>query len=56
MLSNLRLFAVVAASFGFQMAILYLPPLQTIFGTVTPTFTHVMRWLVLAARGVSGRR
>ena len=47
MLSNLRLLAVVAASFGFQIAILYLPLLQTIFGTVPATWPQIARWLIL---------
>ena len=47
LLSNLRLFAVVAASFGFQIAILYLPLLQTIFETVPATLPQSTRWLIL---------
>jgi Ca2+-transporting ATPase len=47
MLSNLRLLAVVAASFGFQIALLYLPLLQTIFGTVPATWPQIARWLIL---------
>ncbi len=47
LLSNLRLFAVVAASFGFQIAILYLPLLQTIFETVPATLPQLTRWLIL---------
>lgn len=47
LLSNLRLFAAVAATFGLQIAIVYMPALQPIFGTASATSTQVMRWLVL---------
>ncbi len=47
LLSNLRLFVVVATSFGFQIAILYLAPLQTVFATVPPTWPQIASWPIL---------
>ena len=47
MLSNLRLLAVVLLSLALQAAIIFLPSLQTLFGTSAITFAQSARWLVL---------
>ena len=46
--SNLRLFVVVA-SFAMQLAILYLPALQTLFGTAAISPRQYAAWLALEA-------
>jgi len=47
LLSNMRLFGVVAASFGLQLAICHVPVFQRLFEIESVTFSQWARWLVL---------
>jgi Ca2+-transporting ATPase len=49
LLSNLRLFAIVAASFALQLAIHHLPALQMLFGTEPISLRQCVAWLALGS-------
>jgi Ca2+-transporting ATPase len=49
LLSNLRLVAIVAASFALQLLILHAPPLQSVFGTDAVSARQCAEWIALAA-------
>ncbi|MDP2324153.1 MAG: cation transporting ATPase C-terminal domain-containing protein, partial [Gammaproteobacteria bacterium] len=47
LLSNIRLFLVVMASFALQLAIHHVGPLQTLFGTAPVTLNQCLAWTAL---------
>jgi Ca2+-transporting ATPase len=49
LLSNLRLVAIVAVSFGLQLSILNVPALGTVFGTTPVSLAECATWLALGA-------
>jgi Ca2+-transporting ATPase len=49
LLSNLRLLAIVVASFGLQLLILNVPALQAVFGSVPISLSDCAFWLALGA-------
>jgi Ca2+-transporting ATPase len=49
LLSNLRLLAIVVASFGLQLLILHVPALQAVFGSVPISLSDCAFWLALGA-------
>ena len=49
LLSNLRLFVIVAASFALQLAIHHIPALQMLFGTEPISLRQCVAWLALGS-------